>query len=86
MPKSLRTFLEEMRRELPDEVVDISKVVDPSGYDVTAIIQQLTDLKKFPLLIFNRPLNLHGRVSETKLVMIALISYRGDCIYPWGAT
>ena len=76
MPKSLRTFLEEMRRELPDEVVDISKVVDPSGYDVTAIIQRLADLKKFPLLIFNRPLNLHGRVSETKLVMNAEISLK----------
>ncbi|MDP6560018.1 MAG: UbiD family decarboxylase [Candidatus Binatia bacterium] len=76
MPKSLRTFLDEMRREAPEEVVDISKVVDPSSYDVTAIIKKLADLKKFPILIFDRPLNLHGRVSDIKLVMNSEVSLK----------
>ena len=36
MPKSLSTFLEECRREIPNEVIHISKPVDPAHYDATA--------------------------------------------------
>ncbi|MFQ5683417.1 MAG: UbiD family decarboxylase [Candidatus Binatia bacterium] len=69
MPKSLRTFLEDLRRQAPLEVVHITKEVNPHDYDVTAIIKHLGALKKFPVLIFDRPLNLHRRVSKTRLVM-----------------
>lgn len=34
MPKSLRTFLEDMRREAPEEVVHVSQAVNPANYDV----------------------------------------------------
>jgi UbiD family decarboxylase len=71
MPKSLRTFLDDMRREYPDEVITISKTVNPSNYDVTAIVKHLGALKKFPILVFDQPLNLHGRLNDTKLVMCA---------------
>jgi hypothetical protein len=50
--------------------------VDPAHYDVTAIIKHLGAVKKFPILIFDRPLNLHGRVSEFKLVMNCEVSQR----------
>jgi UbiD family decarboxylase len=76
MAKSLRTFLEDCRREIPNEVVQIAKEVDPAHYDVTAIIKQLDEMKKFPILIFERPLNLHGQVSEFKLAMNCEISQR----------
>ncbi|MDP2603862.1 MAG: UbiD family decarboxylase [Deltaproteobacteria bacterium] len=69
MPKNLRTFIEDMRRAYPSEVVSISKPVNPANYDVTAIVKQLGALKKFPMLIFERPLNLHGKLSDTKLVI-----------------
>lgn len=74
MPKDLRSFIEDLRRESPNEVVEIDKVVDPAHYDVTAIIKHLDALKKFPLLIFNRPLNLKGEVSPVRLCMNAEIS------------
>lgn len=76
MAKSLRSFLEDCRREIPNEVVHIAKEVDPAHYDVTAIIKQLDEMKKFPILIFERPLNLHGQVSEFKLAMNCEISQR----------
>lgn len=76
MPKSLRTFLEDCRREIPDTVVHVTREVDPAHYDVTAIIKHLGAVKKFPILIFDRPLNLHGRVSEFKLVMNCEVSQR----------
>ena len=76
MPKSLRTFLDDCQREIPNEVVHISKEVDPAHYDVTAIIKHLGAMKKFPILIFDKPLNLHGKVSDLKLVMNCEISQR----------
>jgi len=69
MAKNLRTFLADMRREYPSEVVNISKTVNPLNYDVTAIVKQLGALKKFPLLIFDQPLNVHGELNDMKLVI-----------------
>jgi UbiD family decarboxylase len=71
MAKDLRTFLDDMRRAYPSEVVTISKTVNPSNYDVTAIVKHLGALKKFPILIFERPRNVHGELSDMKLVMCA---------------
>jgi UbiD family decarboxylase len=77
MAKSLRTFLEDCRREIPNEIVHIKKEVDPAHYDVTAIIKHLGAQKKFPILVFERPLNLHGQPSsDFKLVMNCEISQR----------
>ena len=76
MPKSLSSFLEDCRREIPAEVVHVTPEVDPANYDVSAIIKHLGAAKKFPLLIFDRPRNLHGRISDFKLVMNFTISQR----------
>ena len=69
MPKNLRTFLDDMRRIYPNEVVTISKTVNPLSYDVTAIVKQLGALKKFPVLIFDNPLNAHGQLNEIRLII-----------------
>ncbi|MGZ8484323.1 MAG: UbiD family decarboxylase domain-containing protein [Candidatus Binatia bacterium] len=71
MPKSLRTFLDDFRRIYPSEVVSISKPVNPLTYDITAIVKQLGALKKFPVLIFEKPLNAHGQPTDMKVVMSA---------------
>lgn len=76
MPKSFRSFLEDCKREIPNEVVHVTEEVDPAHYDVTAIIKHLGAMKKFPLLIFDRPLNLRGRPSDFKLAMNFAISQR----------
>ena len=41
MAKDLRTFLDDCRREIPNEVIHVTKEVDPAHYDVTAIIKHL---------------------------------------------
>ncbi len=71
MAKDFRTFLDDMRRLYPSEVVTISRSVNPSNYDVTAIIKHLGALKKFPVLIFERPFNLQGEINDIQLVMCA---------------
>ena len=58
-----------MRREYANEVVSVSRVVNPANYDVTALVKQLGAQKKFPILIFEQALNFHGRVSEVRLVL-----------------
>jgi 2,5-furandicarboxylate decarboxylase 1 len=69
MPKSLRTFIQDCQRELPGEVIHITKEVNPANYDVTAIIKHLGAQKKFPIIIFDKPLNLNGKVGPIKLTM-----------------
>jgi hypothetical protein len=76
MPKSLKTFLEECRKEIPNEVIHIAKIIDPAHYDATAIIKHLGAQKKFPIAIFDQPLNLRDQVSEFKLVLNCEISQR----------
>jgi UbiD family decarboxylase len=76
MSKSLSTFLEDCRREIPNEVVNFTKTIDPAHYDATAIIKHLGAQKKFPIAIFEQPLNLHGKVSTFKLVLNCEISQR----------
>jgi UbiD family decarboxylase len=60
-----------MRRQYPQEVVSVVKAVSPANYDVTAIVKHLGALKKFPVLIFERPLDIHGRATDMKLVINA---------------
>jgi hypothetical protein len=74
MPKSLRTFIEDCQRELPGEVIHITKEVNPANYDVTAIIKHLGAQKKFPIIIFDKPQNLNGKVGPIKLTMNCEIS------------
>src|SRR5499427_10120880 len=74
MPKSLRTFLEDCQRELPGEVIHVTKEVNPANYDVTAIIKHLGAQKRFPIIIFDKPLNLNGKVGPIKLTMNCEIS------------
>ena len=54
MAKDLRTFLDDCRREIPNEVIHVTKEVDPAHYDVTAIIKHLgarpeTDLEELAI-------------------------------------
>ncbi len=74
MPKSLGSFLEDCRREIPNEVVHVAKELDPAHFDVSALIKHLDAARKFPILVFDNPLNLHGKPSEFKLTMNCEIS------------
>src|SRR5215211_4176229 len=74
MPKDLRTYLADVHREVPDELVCIDRQVNPANYDCTAIVKHLDALKKFPVVVFEAPLNLRGEVSPVKLMLNAEIS------------
>src|SRR5450759_2293041 len=64
----LRDFLAAVEAEQPERVVHIARQVDPSRFEVTAILQQLEDAGRRPMAIFHQPLNLFGEVSKFPLV------------------
>ena len=47
----LRSFIDKVRQESPDEVLTISKEVDPR-FDITAFVVKLEQERRFPILVF----------------------------------
>jgi len=47
----LRSFIENVRREFPDEILTISKEVDPR-FEITALVAKLEQERRFPILVF----------------------------------
>ena len=67
MARELKEFLVRMERELPSHLVSVEREVDPAAFQVTAILQQLEDAGRYPLVIFERPKNLRGEPSRFRL-------------------
>ncbi|MDP2728846.1 MAG: UbiD family decarboxylase, partial [Dehalococcoidia bacterium] len=68
MKRDLRSYLQFLEEELPNQIVYVDKVLDPSKFEVTAILQNLENLGKYPLTVFSKPLNLKGEISEFPIV------------------
>src|SRR5207245_10111958 len=47
----LRSFIEKVRQEAPEDVLTISKEVDPR-FEITALVVKLEEERRFPILIF----------------------------------
>jgi 2,5-furandicarboxylate decarboxylase 1 len=61
---SLQTYLCQLEDEHPEWVVHVTEPVDPARFEVSAVLQQLELRNQYPLVIFDRPFNLFGDVSE----------------------
>ncbi len=55
-------------KEHPNLVVHVSGPVDAARFQVTAVLQQLEHRGKYPLVVFDRPLNLRGEPSAFPIV------------------
>src|ERR1041385_3815828 len=53
MPKDLREFLREVETEEPDQVLRVTREVDPH-FEVTAVLAKLEKERKFPIVIFEK--------------------------------
>jgi len=62
-PFRIRTYLAALERDYPAWVVHVAKPVNPARFEVTAVLQQLEHYDRFPLVVFEHPLNLHGEPS-----------------------
>jgi len=61
----LSTFIDDCRREIPNELVNVTNTVDSVHYEATAIIKHVAAQKKFPIVIFEQPLNLHSSLARS---------------------
>ncbi len=67
-PLNLRAYLAQLERDHPEWVVHVAKPVDPARFQVTAVLQRLENRNRFPLVVFDQPLNLHGEPARFPLV------------------
>lgn len=65
---SLRVFLNLLEKDHVSEVIRIQRPVDPARFEVSAILKHLENRGKFPLLYFEKPKDLHGRISAYPLL------------------
>jgi UbiD family decarboxylase len=64
MPKSLQSFLHELGDQSPEDLLHIEKKVNPDNYDVTAIMEHLTQRKRFPTVLFHKTQSLLQQDSD----------------------
>ncbi|HEX2226700.1 MAG TPA: UbiD family decarboxylase [Candidatus Binatia bacterium] len=76
MAKDLRSFIAQLERESPQEIIRISKPISPR-YEISALLTHLETQKKFPLLFcenvagYSAPVVINAQVSR-RLMALAL--------------
>ncbi len=73
MVKDLRSFLKEYEANYPDDVIHIEKEVN-GRHEITALVEQLEKLGKFPLLFFHNVITKEGKKAEMPVVTNMLAS------------
>ena len=59
----LRGFLAALERDHPEQVVRVTEPVDPARFEVTAVLKHLELGRRYPLVVFEKPLDLKGNPS-----------------------
>src|SRR5438876_7259842 len=68
MVMDLRAFLDDLQEHLPYDFVRIERPISPEQFEATALLQHLENQKKFPVLFFEKPLDLNGKPSAFPLL------------------
>ena len=78
MAKDLHSFIKQIESEHPDDLVRISKPVNPADFDVTAVMEHLYRRGRKPAVLFENPTDLHGNPSSIP-VLINVFAERERC-------
>src|SRR4051812_25839056 len=62
MANDLRAFLQKVRRRKGD-LLEIDRPLRPAEFEATALLKQLEDRRQYPAVLFNHPLDCHGKPS-----------------------
>jgi len=68
MAKKLQDFFQNLRDQLPSDLLTIERAVAPADYEVAALLQHLVNEQRYPALLFERPRNLKGERSSFSLL------------------
>ena len=68
MRRDLSGFLRKLEERLPHDLVLVERALSPAHYEVTALLQHLENDRKFPALLFDRPLDVEGKPSPFPLL------------------
>jgi 2,5-furandicarboxylate decarboxylase 1 len=66
--KNLRNFLEQLHSRLPHDFHRVERPIAPARFEVTALLQHLENDRKFPALLFEKPLDMEGNPSAFPLL------------------
>ena len=69
MAKDLRSWLRELQGEAAGELIRISKEVNPSEFEATAILDQMESQGRFEAVLFEKVKDLRGRPSPFRILM-----------------
>jgi UbiD family decarboxylase len=83
MAKQLRDHLERLARERPYDLVRVAREIAPANFEVTALLQHLENEKRYPTVLFEKPLTVRGEVSPFPLLSNVFAS-RGRCALALG--
>jgi len=67
--KDLRYWLKKIEQEIPDELVYVSKEVDPLAFEVTAVLHQMECQGRFEAVLFERVKDIKGKLSPFKILI-----------------
>lgn len=65
---TLRNFLDQLRAQDPEQLLTVPDPLNPAAFECTAVLQHLENRNRYPLVYFERPLNLLGEPSAFPLV------------------
>ena len=68
MSKDLQSYLSKMKMKYLQHIVTIKKEVDPLSFEVSAIMQQLTDQNKHPIVLFEKTRDVNRKPSRFPMV------------------
>jgi len=68
MGMHLHDFFQRLNDRLAQDLVCVEQAVSPAQFEVTALLQHLENKKSFPVLLFEKPLNLKGETSKFPLL------------------
>ena len=83
MAKQLRDYLGRLERERPCDLVRVTREIAPAKFEVTALLQHLENEKRYPTVLFEKPLTARGDVSVFPLLSNVFAS-RGRCALALG--
>jgi 2,5-furandicarboxylate decarboxylase 1 len=83
MPKDLRSWLKDLKSRIPGEPLTVSREVQPSQYEVSAILHKLEEREKLEAVLFEKVTSIKGEPTKFQLLSHAFTTHEKLAV-SWG--